>query len=492
MEDLPKFGPVGAGCCVFDGQLHGVHDLPPALGLGIGGHAAHVGGVVGAVVLEVGEEQVTAQEDGVVADVAVGDGLEHTGPDLGMMTDIFRFVFWPEANDLCVALQTAPAFRYDRLQYLIRNKLHIEKLRDRDWRWKFASRKNRLPGLSFGGRRLHRTLTATHPVRLTDNVSTVRRSMTKRIGYGLFAAALLARGSAGVTQTTPSTAQNAPEYSLRVKVDEVVLTFHASDANGRPVNDLQLDELRLLEDGETTGTIVGLQSQQDLPVRAGLLLDTSASMQSHRVQDRLIAMDYARKAMRQTTDAAFVMNFGHSVTLMQPWTHDGEALALAAREIAPRVGTDGTGLFDAIFEACHGQFGGIDHAASGNFLLLFTDGEDNASFTTLQAAVDMCQRNSTAIYAFRAGGQDAGGSIGPATLARLTQETGGRVFPDDDPLERVDADLKTIDADLRNQYRLIYRPAALKHDGVFHPIVLLGPDRLANVTMRNGYYAPVH
>jgi Ca-activated chloride channel homolog len=315
--------------------------------------------------------------------------------------------------------------------------------------------------------------------------------MNLLIAFGVWVAASVTSGSV-VAQSAESAKPEMPAYKLRVKVDEVAITFHAADVSGRAVNDLKLDELRLLEDSGTTGTIVGLQSRQDLPIRAGLLLDTSASMQNHRVQDRQIAMDYGRKMLRQTTDEAFVMDFGHSVTLMQPWTHDSEALALAAREIAPSGGVNGTALFDAIFETCHGQFGSIDHAASGNFLLLFTDGEDNASSTTMQAAVDMCQKNSTAIYVFRAECKDPGDSTGPATLARLTQETGGRVFHGDDSLERVDADLKMIDADLRNQYRLMYRPAVLKHDGAFHPIVLLGPDRVANVTVRSGYYAPAH
>ena len=292
-------------------------------------------------------------------------------------------------------------------------------------------------------------------------------------------------------QSADDTKSTIPAYKMSVKVDEVAITFHATDANGRPVNDLKLEELRLLEESGAAGKLLSLEAKLDLPIRAGLLMDTSTSMQSHRVRDRLIAMEYARKILRQKTDEGFVMDFGHSVTLMQPWTHDGEALALAAREIA-LSGADGTALFDAIFEACHGQFGSIDHAASGNFLLLFTDGEDTASHATLQAAVDMCQRSNTAIYAFVASSRDAGGSTGPAALAALTHETGGRVFHDDDSLADVDADLRAIDADLRNQYRLLYRPADLKHDGAFHPIVLLGPDRVANVTVRSGYYAPAH
>lgn len=298
---------------------------------------------------------------------------------------------------------------------------------------------------------------------------------------------------AAVAMSAHAVAQSAddaklPTYKLRVKVDEVTITFHAQDAQGRPVNDLKLDELRLLEDGGAVGRISSLEARLDLPIRAGLLLDTSVSVQGNRVRDRLIAMDYARKVLRQKTDEAFVMDFGRSVSLMQPWTHDGEALALAAREISAG-GTAGTALFDAIFEACHGQFGAIGPTASGNFLLLFTDGQDNASYMTLQKSVDMCQQSGTAIYAFRPM-EDASTSSGPATLAMLAQETGGRVFRDDESLAQVDADLRTIDSDLRNQYRLEYRPAALKHDGTFHPIVLLGPGRVASVTVRSGYYAP--
>jgi hypothetical protein len=50
--------------------------------------------------------------------------------------------------------------------------------------------------------------------------------------------------------------------------------------------------------------------------------------------------------------------------------------------------------------------------------------------------------------------------------------------------------LRTIEANLRNQYRLVYRPAELQHDGSFHRIALIAPDRVDRVTIRSGYYAP--
>jgi hypothetical protein len=44
----------------------------------------------------------------------------------------------------------------------------------------------------------------------------------------------------------------------------------------------------------------------------------------------------------------------------------------------------------------------------------------------------------------------------------------------------------------RNQYRLIYRPAELRHNGAFHRVELKAPERLDNIKIRSGYYAPAH
>jgi hypothetical protein len=101
----------------------------------------------------------------------------------------------------------------------------------------------------------------------------------------------------------------------------------------------------------------------------------------------------------------------------------------------------------------------------------------------------MCQHTSTAIYAFRSEEQN-GDAGGLQTIDRLASLTGGHVFPADDFPQEIEEDLKVIQANLRNQYRLVYNPANLKRDGAFHQIVLLTPDRVASVQTRSGYYAP--
>jgi VWFA-related protein len=135
------------------------------------------------------------------------------------------------------------------------------------------------------------------------------------------------------------------------------------------------------------------------------------------------------------------------------------------------------------------QFCKIDHAASGNFILLFSDGEDNASHTSLKDAVEACQRSNTAIYAFRAEPVTSS-SAGPRNLVELTSETGGRIFHDDEIETEIANDLRIIEADLRNQYRLVYKPEDLKHDGSFHRIELRAPGRVNSIVVRTGYYAP--
>ncbi len=287
-------------------------------------------------------------------------------------------------------------------------------------------------------------------------------------------------------------AQQSPTYNLSVAVDEVSLTVQAADAHGLPIDDLKLDELTLLDNGLPPRRILAFESLANAPIRAGFLMDTSQSMLETRATDRAIAAEYAQHLLRQRTDQAFVMNFDFASRAAQPWTSDAFALTqgIRNRSVAAShpVNIGGTALFDALYRACLNQFGTIDHAASANFILLFSDGEDNASQQTLQQAVEVCQHNNVAIYAFRKPESAAGGQ----TLHRLAAQTGGRVFDDDESQYNIDRDLRSIESGLRSGYRLVYRPPEMKHDGSFHRISVAAAPRVASIKTRSGYYAPTH
>lgn len=310
-------------------------------------------------------------------------------------------------------------------------------------------------------------------------------------GLLVFAPFACVRG-AGPQSNVP-VGEGVTSYILRMSVDEVSLTFHAADVHGLPVNDLKVDELRLLDNGKPPRGVVAFESLENSPIRAGILIDTSDSMRETRASDRAIAIAVAQQLFRQRKDQAFVVNFDSLSRMAQSWTNDANALADGIRNrsgVADRRSrVDGTALFDAIYGACLNQFGHVDNAASGNFILLFSDGEDNASRASLKQAVDMCQRANTAIYAFHPEPKSSF-STGPKTLVELTLESGGRVFYDDDSETGIRDDLLAIEADLRNQYRLVYKPPGLKPDGSFHRIELRGPVSVASINIRSGYYAP--
>lgn len=83
--------------------LHGFHDGPPALRSGVSSHPAHVCFVVLANVLEVPEQAAISEKDGVVADVARRDGVEHGRPNGLVMLPVGHFGLRSQVDDHSIA-----------------------------------------------------------------------------------------------------------------------------------------------------------------------------------------------------------------------------------------------------------------------------------------------------------------------------------------------------------------------------------------------------
>jgi VWFA-related protein len=278
---------------------------------------------------------------------------------------------------------------------------------------------------------------------------------------------------------------------MNLAVDEVVLTFHATGTQGLSVNDVQAGEIRLFDNGTPPRKVVSFDALVDRPMRAALLFDTSESMQQGLAASKLIAGQFAARVFRPKMDQAMIMDFGYASDFLLPWTTD--QLSLSRSIHAVRLGRmnprPGTAIADTVFRVCYYGFSKIDPGTSGNVILLFSDGEDNSGQTSLAEALRACRQSNAVIYAFRFTAD--GGSSGSKTLQELAGGTGGRVFPVDDTPDAILGDLKTIESEVRNQYRLVYTPAHLEHNGAFHSIELQLPDRVKRVEARSGYYAPV-
>ena len=286
----------------------------------------------------------------------------------------------------------------------------------------------------------------------------------------------------------PQDKQEDVPYTLRIPVDEISLTFNASDAAGAPLTHLKPGDLRLWDNGRRQNRIVMLESFEDLPIRAGFLFDTSASMMEDLAANRSILVLYASRLLRKGSDRAFVMQFDTETLVTQPWTDDNARIAAGAAAVKMRYDhLPITSIFDSLYRACRDQWSRDSGNVTGNFIVLFSDGLDDDSHSYLSEAVDMCQRSRTAIYAFGNSGKSPF-SPGQKTLEELASKTGGRVFYHPQG-ERIWDDLQLIEAEQRNQYRLVYKPSIFKATGEFHSVRLGCAIKGAKIASRSGYYA---
>jgi Ca-activated chloride channel family protein len=297
----------------------------------------------------------------------------------------------------------------------------------------------------------------------------------------------------GIAQTPPvSSSQAVAPYSLKVSVNEVEITFHAADAHDLPVLDLRPDEVDVFDNENGPGQVISMRQLNGRAIHAGFIIDTSGSVAMQIAGARAEAQEAVRKLVVTATDEGTAIAFGRSRHVVQNWTNQKDSLVRSIEEIGTgsHDPIDGTSVYDTLFSTCLYEFGKNAEATAANVILLFSDGTDTASHATMQSAIDSCRQNHTAIYAFSPKSITETSSLGPSALHQLTERTGGRLFYTGAPAGDIHADIETIASDLRNEYLLLYRPKILKRDGSFHKIVLVGPDRVAEIVGTSGFYAP--
>jgi VWFA-related protein len=291
----------------------------------------------------------------------------------------------------------------------------------------------------------------------------------------------------------PATANGTAQepYKLSVRTNEVALSFHAVDQNGKPVTDLIAGDLRILDDGKPAQKITLFVHHAAPPLRLAILFDMSASMQG-AVSPRQVAQRVAAGALTNPTDKAMVLRFDFDMQLQQDWTDDTAKLVAAGAHVTDKNGTrlGGTAIWDSVYKTCRDHMAAQTPGAEevSNAIIIFTDGIDNRSHALLQDAVEECQRRQTAIYAFVIDGRSHFDS-GQKELRSLTEMTGGRVFYQEDIGANVTESILQINEELRDRYTVAHQPKKVKLDGKLHTVKLEAPHRTAFFKVRNGYFA---
>jgi VWFA-related protein len=303
--------------------------------------------------------------------------------------------------------------------------------------------------------------------------------------------------------------QEKPQQSGATFITHVNLVdvlFTVLDRRNKLVPTLEKQDFRVLDDN-IPQEIRYFSKQSDLPLRIGMLLDTSNSIRDRLKFEQDAADNFLFSVLRPKKDEAFLMTFDDEPQVLQGFTNDTGKLR--DQILRTRAG-GGTAVYDAIYDACQNQLShpprppGDQPDIVRRVMILISDGEDNLSTHTRSEAIEMAQRTSVVIYSIststqwvtlddpnkeQSGNRKYHLTDGDQILKSLAEETGGRAFfpyhVDD-----LDESFQDISEELRNQYSLAYDPTNHAFDGRYHKIQVETPEHKGfQVRARRGYYA---
>ena len=279
--------------------------------------------------------------------------------------------------------------------------------------------------------------------------------------------------------------EQGPLQTLSLRADLVNLVFTVTNKNGQFVTGLQKGQFGLLDDGFPPARVLGFSQLTNLPLRVGVMLDTSSSIRSRFKFEQDSAVDFFLQVLRPV-DRAFVEGFDAQIYLSQDYTANISKLDDGIHKLRPGGSTS---LFDALYKTCQSQMLSLREPGSvRKALVVVSDGEDNFSHSGIQDAVKMCQRAETIVYTISTDTSPDHGTGGDV-LRTISDATGGRAFFPV-KLEDVALGFQAIENELRSQYSLEYRPSNFKQDGSFRTILLQSTDPRYVVRSRTGYFAP--
>jgi Ca-activated chloride channel homolog len=303
-------------------------------------------------------------------------------------------------------------------------------------------------------------------------------------------------------QTPPQKSQT----TIRTSVNLVDVLFTVLDRRNKLVSNLEKEDFKIFDDN-LPQEIRYFSKQSDLPLRIGMLMDTSNSIRDRLRFEQDAANNFLFSVLRRDKDEAFVMTFDDEPEVVQTFT--GDTGLLRDHILKTRAG-GGTAVYDAIIDACNRELShpprppGDQPDVVRRVMILISDGDDNLSTHTRAEAIEMAQRTSVVIYTIststqwvtlddpskeRTGNRKYHLTEGDQILQDLAEETGGRSFYPYH-VDDLDQSFQDISEELRNQYSIAYNPTSHSLDGRYHKIKIDVPGHQGyQVRARRGYYA---
>jgi Ca-activated chloride channel homolog len=292
-------------------------------------------------------------------------------------------------------------------------------------------------------------------------------------------------------------AGDVPTAALRVAVDEVAIFFAAID-HGKAVTDLHAADVEIRDNSRAPDGIVAFRNESQLPLRLGLVIDSSNSVTDRFRFEQEAAAKFLKTVLTDKNDEAFVVGVNNSVLVVQDFTADQAMTGHAIGQIVPG---GGTALWDAVGFAAEKLAEHPETGAVARMLVVISDGDDNSSTSTLKEAIAKAQQGEVAVYTITTreaadiGKAGAGAgvrdkAVGDHALKTLSALTGGTAFAPGS-VRGLSSSLGELQQVIRARYLVSYRPSAFQRNGAYRAIDIKAEKDGHKLTVyaRKGYYA---
>lgn len=240
-------------------------------------------------------------------------------------------------------------------------------------------------------------------------------------------------------------------------VDVVQITAVVTDRDGRFVRGLRETDFKIYEDDRPQP--ISHFASENIPLELVTALDISSSM-----TDALPGVKETAKrflAGLRADDQVTVLGFNENIfTLARRSTEQ----RVRERAVDRMAAWGGTALYDVILKAVDV----LGRQAGRRSIVLFTDGDDQSSHVSLEAAIAKTEGSDATIYAIGQG-RAVGSPDLQKLLRRLATVSGGRSFFTENHVT-LETSFGEILEDLRSQYLLAFVPSSSVRDGSWHKI----------------------
>ena len=275
----------------------------------------------------------------------------------------------------------------------------------------------------------------------------------------------------------PTSAEINEGDRLLFNTELVTLHVRVIDRNNHPINNVQKEEFRILEDGVPQP--IFSFTREEVPVMYGLAVDTSGSLRP--AFEQVINASKAIIISNKRGDETFLERFISSdkIETIQDFTSNKDALLDGLDTLYIEGGQ--TAVIDGVYLAAEHV---AEYKKSGDddrrrrALIVVTDGEDRASYYPEAQLFQRLREEDVQIFvigfvndleADRGLIRKSPREKAISLLNRLASETGGRAFFPQS-ISELPGIANEIVRDLRTQYVVSYDPTNKAHDGSYRSI----------------------